>query len=83
MGIKCSLDTHHLGVDNMDPVTIAQPHLAVDLDHAPDGVVGSPQVQQVVVPQVPLAVLVSLEYGHGSVSQSCQHTTLHVSVNRN
>ena len=81
MSIKSSLYTHHLRVHNMDPVTVSEPDLAVYLDHAPDGVVRPPEVQQVVVPQVPLALLVPLEDGHGPVSQSCQHTALHMTEN--
>ena len=82
MSIQSSLDTHHLGVHNMDPVTVSQPDLAVDLDHASDRVMRPPEVQQVVVPQVPLALLVPLEYGHGPVRQSCQHTALHMTKNK-
>ncbi len=50
MSIKAGLDTHEAGVDDLDAVAVAQPHLAVHLHHAPDGVVRLTQVQQVVVP---------------------------------
>ena len=82
MSIQSSLDTHHLGVHNMDPVTVSQPDLAVDLDHAADAVVGPAQVQQVVVPQVPLAGHLPLEDGHRAVSQGSQNTTLHMPAAR-
>lgn len=61
MGVQRGLDRHELGVHNVYPVPVSEPDLGVDLDHAPDGVVGSAQVQQVVVPQVPLAARVPLE----------------------
>ena len=79
MSVQRDLDTHELGVDDMDPVPVAQPDLGVDLDHAADGVVRLAQVQQVVVPQVPLAVCSAVEYCHRSVSQGGQHAALHVS----
>ena len=78
MGVECDLDTHELGVDHVDPVPVAEPDLGVDLDHAADGVVRLAQVQQVVVPQVPLAVRGAVEDCHCPVSQGGQHAALHV-----
>lgn len=76
MGIQRGLDRHELGVHDVYPVPVAEPDLGVDLDHAPDAVVGPAQVQQVVVPQVPLATRVTLENSHSAISQSSQHTAL-------
>ena len=76
MGVQCGLNRHELGVHNVYPVPVSEPDLGVDLDHAPDGVVGPPQIQQVVVPQVPLATRVPLKDSHRAVSQSSQYTTL-------
>ena len=78
MSVQRDLDTHELGVDDMDPVPVSQPDLGVDLDHATDGVVRLAQVQQVVVPQVPLPVRGAVEDCHRTVSQRGQHAALHV-----
>ena len=78
MGVQRGLDRHELGVHNVYPVPVSEPDLGVDLDHAADGVVGPAQVQQVVVPQVPLPARVPLEDGHGAVSQRGQHAALDV-----
>ena len=50
------LNLHALGLDDMDLVLVAAPHLVVDHGHAADGVVGAAQVHEVVVGQVPLPV---------------------------
>ena len=61
MSVQCGLYRHELGVHNVNPVPVPEPDLGVDLDHAPDTVVRPAQVQQVIVPQVPLATRVTLE----------------------
>ena len=61
MGVQRGLYRHELGVHDVNPVPVSEPDLGVDLDHAPDTVVRPAQVQQVVVPQVPLATRVTLE----------------------
>lgn len=50
------LDFHGLGLDDVDLVAVAAPHLVVHHSHAADGVVGAAQVQQVVIGQVPLPI---------------------------
>ena len=75
-GVQRALHTHEPRVQDVDPVPVAQPDLAVDLHHGPDGVVGPAEVQQVVVTQVPLTLLVPVEYGHGPVCQGGQHSSL-------
>ena len=82
MCVQRGLDTHEPGVEDVDPVPVAEPDLAVDLDHAADAVVGAAQVQQVVVPQVPLAGHLPLEDGHRAVSQGSQHPPLHMPAAR-
>ena len=76
MGVQSSLDRHELGVHDVYPVPVSEPDLGVDLDHAPDAVVGPAQVQQVIVPQVPLTTWVPLENGHSAISQGSQNMTL-------
>ena len=80
MSVQRGLYQHELGVHDVNPVPVAEPDLGVYLDHAPDGVVGAAQVQEVVVSQVPLAARVPLEYGHGAASQGRQHPPLYVPV---
>jgi len=55
-GCEAHLNLHALGLDDVDLVLVAAPHLVVDHGHATDGVVGAAQVHQVVVGQIPLAV---------------------------
>ena len=76
VGVQRGLDRHELGVHDVYSVPVTEPDLGVDLDHAPDAVMGPAQVQQVVVPQVPLAARVPLENSHRAVSQGSQHTAL-------
>lgn len=40
---------HGFGLDDIDLVSVAAPHLVVDYSHAADGVVGAAQIQEVVV----------------------------------
>lgn len=47
---------HGLGLDDVDLVPVAAPHLVVHHTHTADGVVRPTQVQQVVVGQIPLTV---------------------------
>ena len=61
MSVQCGLYRHELGVHDVNPVPVSEPDLGVDLDHAPDTVVRPAQVQQVIVPQVPLATWVTLK----------------------
>ena len=61
VSIEGDFNRHELWVDDVDPVAVAEPHLGVHLHHAPDAVVRPAQVQQVVVPQVPLPTWVTLE----------------------
>ena len=39
MSVEAGLNTHEARVEDLDPVPVAQPDLAVHLHHAPDGVV--------------------------------------------
>lgn len=48
---------HGFGLDNVNLISVATPHLVMDYSHAADGVVWPPQIQQVVVGQIPLTVL--------------------------
>lgn len=47
---------HGFGLDDIDLISVATPHLVMDYRHAADGVVGPPQIQQVVVGQIPLTI---------------------------
>ena len=68
---------HGPGVDHEDLVPVAAPHARVDLDHTPDAVVGLPQVQEVIVDQVPLTVGgVTVKDGDGAIGKSCQYPAL-------
>lgn len=78
MCVEGDFDGHELWVDDVDPVSVAKPHLGVDLHHAPDAVMGLAQVEQVVVLQVPLSVRRPMKDRHRSVRQSSQNSTLHV-----
>ena len=54
----------------------------IEILSSPDGVMRSSQVQEMIVAQVPLTVLVSLEYGHGSISEGSQHSPLDMAETR-
>lgn len=56
LGQVTHLYLHTLWLDDVDFVLVAAPHLVVHHGHAADGVVGPPQVHQVVVGQIPLPV---------------------------
>lgn len=50
------LDLHALGLDDVDLVLVAAPHLVVDHGHTADGVMRSTEVHEVIVGQIPLAI---------------------------
>lgn len=47
---------HGFGLDDVDLISVATPHLVMDYRHAADRVMRPPQIQQVVVGQIPLTV---------------------------
>lgn len=54
--VSLHLNLHGSGMHHMDLVPVAAPHTVMHHGHAADGVVLLPQVQQVVVGQVPLPI---------------------------
>lgn len=56
LNVYVYLDLHGFGLHHIDLVPVAAPYLVVHYRHAADGMMRPPQVQQVVVGQVPLSI---------------------------
>lgn len=73
------LNGHALWLNNMDFVPVSTPDMFVSYhSHTPDGVMGLPQIQQVIVLQVPLTI-----YVKKTTVSKVAHTSTCVLIKRN